>query len=340
MTHEEEIIRAVEKILPSVVSITITKHLEEMEGTLPFKNMTDVMIPKDEDGNVRLGGGSGFIISDDGLVLTNKHVIVDPDAHYAIFDQEGNKGDLTILACEPIHDVAILKTTLPENYRVAPLGDSRTLRLGQTVIAIGNAVGEFQSSVSTGVVSGLSRLITAISDMSGHQERLRGLIQTDAAINPGNSGGPLVNMNGEVIGINAAVVFGAQNIGFAIPIEKAKRDITDIQKYGRIRRPFIGIRYMLLNTALQQHFKLPINYGALVVREPIPGDHAVVPGSAAESAGIRDGDIILACNGKTITEKNSLEDILENTIPGDQISLTYLRGAEKETFQLKLNEWK
>ena len=213
MTHEEEIIRAVEKILPSVVSITITKHLEEMEGTLPFKNMTDVMIPKDEDGNVRLGGGSGFIISDDGLVLTNKHVIVDPDAHYTIFDQEGNKSDLTILACDPIHDVAILKTTLPENYRVAPLGDSRTLRLGQTVIAIGNALGEFQSSVSTGVVSGLSRLITAISDMSGHQERLRGLIQTDAAINPGNSGGPLVNMNGEVIGINAAVVFGAQNIG-------------------------------------------------------------------------------------------------------------------------------
>src|SRR3989344_1069024 len=340
MTHEDEIVRAVEQILPSVVSITISKNANLISRQLPLDGIMSEGLAKDADGNIKLGCGSGFLISNDGLVLTNKHVIMDPEAQYAIFDQDGGRSDVTILARDPIHDVAILKMNKSPNMRAAPLGNSGGLRLGQTVIAIGNALGEFQSSVSTGVVSGLSRLITAISDVSGHQERLRGLIQTDAAINLGTSGGPLVNLRGEVIGINAAVVFGAQNIGFAIPIEKAKRDITDIQKYGRIRRPFIGIRYMLLNTALQQHFKLPINYGALVVREPIPGDHAVVPGSAAESAGIRDGDIILACNGKTITEKNSLEDILENTIPGDQISLTYLRGAEKETVQLKLNEWK
>lgn len=337
MTHEDEIIRAVEQILPSVVSITISKHAEFANRMLPFDGVTQEL-SKDDDGNIKLGGGSGFIISDDGLVLTNKHVIMDPDAEYTVFDQDGGKSNVQIMARDPIHDVAILKITPPKRFAVAPLGNSRDLRLGQTVIAIGNALGEFQSSVSTGVVSGLSRLITAISDISGHQERLRGLIQTDAAINPGNSGGPLVNLHGEVIGINAAVVFGAQNIGFAIPIEKAKRDLDDITNYGRIRRPFIGIRYLLINPAIQKQFGLPVNYGAFVLREQIPGDHAVIPGSPADIAGIREGDIMLAANGKTISEKMSLEDILENTGPGDKISLSILRGKEKETLELELKE--
>jgi serine protease Do len=338
MSYEQDIVGAVEKVLPSVISIVITKKAEEMTRALPFRNMSEVNIPKDDDGNVKIGGGSGFIISNDGLVITNKHVISEPNANYSAFDQYGNKSAVTVMARDPIHDVALLKMDLPKKFSVATLGTSDKLHLGQTVIAIGNALGEFQSTVSTGVVSGLSRLITAISDMSGHQERLRGLIQTDAAINPGNSGGPLINIHGEVIGINAAVVFGAQNIGFAIPIEKAKRDIDDINKYGRIRRPFIGVRYMLINAGLQKHFKLPVAYGALVVKEPIPGDHAVVPGSAAERAGIKDGDILLACNGKTITEKNSLEDILESSEPGDKVAITFLRGNEKETVNLTLKE--
>ncbi len=336
MTHEDEIVRAVEVALPSVISITISKHVNIAERELPFRGTWK----EDDKENVRIGGGSGFIISTDGLILTNKHVITDPDADYAVFDQAGRKHAVKILARDPIHDVAILKISPPHNFKPIPLGSSGNLRLGQTVIAIGNALGEFQSSVSTGVVSGLSRFIMALNDMSGQQERLRGLIQTDAAINPGNSGGPLINIKGEVIGINAAVIFGAQNIGFAIPIEKAARDLADIQNFGRIRRPFIGVRYMIINKAIQQHFSLPMNYGALVVREPIPGDHAVIPGSAAERAGIREGDILLSCNGKTITEKLPLEDILENTSPGDKISLTILRGKEKETVFLELKEWK
>lgn len=340
MTHEQEIVRAVEAILPSVISIAITKHVDAFMKQLPLDGIRGEEIPKDENGNIRLGGGSGFLISEDGLVLTNKHVIMDPDADYTVFDQDGRKSDVQILARDPIHDVAILKIPPPKRVRPAPLGNSHDLRLGQTVIAIGNALGEFQSSVSTGVVSGLSRLITAISDASGHQERLRGLIQTDAAINPGNSGGPLINISGEVIGINSAVVFGAQNIGFAIPIEKAKRDIEDIKKYGRIRRPYLGVRYMLINNSLQKHFGLPTNYGALVVREAIPGDHAVIPGSPAETAGLREGDILLTCNGKTITEKFTLEDILETTAPGDIVTLTYLRGNDKGTANIELKEWR
>ncbi|MEK7630692.1 MAG: trypsin-like peptidase domain-containing protein [Patescibacteria group bacterium] len=337
MTHEDEVVRAVEKILPSVVSITISKHVDFVNRMLPLDGIA-ADLPKDADGNIRLGGGSGFIISNDGLVLTNKHVIMDPDAQYAIFDQSGARSDVQILARDPIHDIAILKMTPPANFATASLGKSQNLRLGQTVIAIGNALGEFQSSVSTGVVSGLSRLITAVSDMSGHHERLRGLIQTDAAINPGNSGGPLINLHGEVIGINAAVIFGAQNIGFAIPIEKAARDLGDIQKYGRIRRPFLGVRYLLANTALQKQFGLPVNYGAFVVREMIPGDHAIIPGSPADIAGVKEGDIILACNGKSINEKTSLEDMLENTNPGDTLTFSVLRGTEKLTIPIELKE--
>ncbi|HEY4477624.1 MAG TPA: trypsin-like peptidase domain-containing protein [Candidatus Paceibacterota bacterium] len=340
MTYEEEVMQAVEHILPSVVSIVISRHAHLVGPTLPFKGVEQQNAQTGEGLDVKIGGGSGFIVSDDGLVLTNKHVIMEPDANYTIFDQNGDKSDVQVLARDPIHDVAILKMIPPKHFRIAPLGNSHTLRLGQTVIAIGNALGEFRSSVSTGVVSGLSRLITAVSDLSGQQERLRGLIQTDAAINPGNSGGPLINTRGEVIGINAAVVFGAQNIGFAIPIEKATKDLEDIKQFGRIRRPFIGIRYLIINAELQKQLRLPLDYGALVVREPIPGDHAVVPGSPAEKAGIKEGDLVIACNNHAITEKNSLEDYLENTKPGGKISLTVLRNGEKHSLALELKEWK
>lgn len=340
MSHEDEVVKAVEAILPSVVSISITKHADMINRSLPFGGGPDTNISQDTDGNIKIGGGSGFLISKEGIVLTNKHVISDPDADYVVFDQDGQKSDVKIVARDPIHDVAMLQITPTSAMRPAPLGNASDLRLGQTVIAIGNALGEFQSSVSTGVVSGLSRFITAISDMSGQQERLRGLIQTDAAINPGNSGGPLINLHGQVIGINAAVIFGAQNIGFAIPIEKAKRDLNDIHQYGRIRRPYLGIRYLLLNKELQKHFRLPTEYGALVVREQIPGDHAIIPDSPAFHAGLKEGDILLTCNGKTITEKNTLEDMLETTSPGDSISLTFLRGDEKDTVRLELKEWR
>ncbi|MEK7643068.1 MAG: trypsin-like peptidase domain-containing protein [Patescibacteria group bacterium] len=337
MPHEEKIVEAVERILPSVVSITITKAANVFEPELPFR---DIRPPNTSTEEVRLGGGSGFIVSEEGLVLTNRHVITDPDAHYVAFDQNGIPSEVRILAQDPIHDVAILKITPPKKFSVAKLGNSQELKLGQTVIAIGNALGEFESSVSTGVVSGLSRLITAINDISGTQERLRGLIQTDAAINPGNSGGPLVNLSGEVIGINSAVIFGAQNIGFAIPIEKARRDLHDIKRFGRIRRPFLGIRYIILNKELGARFRLPVDYGALVVREQMPDDHAVVPGSAAALAGIHEGDIVLSCNGRTITEKETMEDILETITPGEKIMLVILRDQEKHSIAIELKEWK
>ena len=163
--------------------------------------------------------------------------------------------------------------------------------------------------------------------MSGKQERLRGLIQTDAAINPGNSGGPLIDLDGNVIGINVAIVFGAQNIGFAIPIKKAVRDLTDIKEHGRIRRPFLGVRYVLLNKRIADRFQLPVSHGAYILKEGIPGDHAIVPGSAADKAGLKEGDIIITCNKKRITEKETLEDMLEGLTVGDEVRFGILAGG-------------
>lgn len=333
--------------MPAVVSITAAKDWEALQsaarklaplGFQPLEEMPDMEgpvpdgIPLTDDGKVRLGGGSGFLVDKTGIILTNRHVVADPEAEYTVVFDNDLSFPLTVVAHDPIHDVAILKINtqgrvLPDLPPPATLAEEKPLELGQTVIAIGNALGEFKNSVSTGVISGLSRLISAVTDMSGKQERLRGLIQTDAAINPGNSGGPLIDLDGNVIGINVAIVFGAQNIGFAIPIKKAVRDLIDIKEHGRIRRPFLGVRYVLLNKRIADRFQLPVSHGAYILKEGIPGDRAVVPGSAADKAGLREGDIIVTCNKKRITEKETLEDLLEGLTVGDEVRFGILAGG-------------
>ena len=362
MTHEEQIVQAVKNTMPAVVSITAAKEWSALQeaarkmapfGASPFPEgpppgMEETMpmpdgIPTTEDGKVRLGGGSGFLVDSSGLILTNRHVVADPDAEYTAVLYNEISYPVSILARDPIHDVAILKIdakgrTLPK-LPVVSLAPEKNLELGQSVIAIGNALGEFKNSVSTGVVSGLSRLIAAITDMSGQQERLRGLIQTDAAINPGNSGGPLIDLAGNVIGINVAIVFGAQNIGFAIPIDKAKRDLDDIQQHGRIRRPFLGVRYVLLNKQISDRFGLPVAHGAYILKEAFPGDHAVIPGSAADKAGLKEGDIIVTCNKKRISDQETLEDMLESMEIGDEIRFGVLQdGIKRKITTLRLEE--
>ncbi|OGZ43325.1 MAG: hypothetical protein A2928_03385 [Candidatus Taylorbacteria bacterium RIFCSPLOWO2_01_FULL_45_15b] len=346
MTHEEQIVQAVKKIMPAVVSITAAKDWEVLQeaarklAPLGFPSPEEMPamegpmpegIPLTDDGKVRLGGGSGFLVDKSGIILTNRHVVADPEAEYTVILDNELSFPLTVVANDPIHDVAILKVNMEgralPDLSVASLAEEKSLELGQTVIAIGNALGEFKNSVSTGVISGLSRLISAITDMSGKQERLRGLIQTDAAINPGNSGGPLIDLDGNVIGINVAIVYGAQNIGFAIPIKKAVRDLADIKEHGRIRRPFLGVRYVLLNKRIADRFQLSVSHGAYILKEGIPGDHAVIPGSAADKAGLKEGDIILTCNKKRITEKETLEDMLEGLTVGDEVRFGILAGG-------------
>jgi S1-C subfamily serine protease len=339
MDHEEKIISIVKKAMPAVVSIMVGKDYEELLREKPYELMVprgdhlDLPLPEEElphtpGGKVRVGGGSGFIVDETGLILTNKHVVHDPKAEYIITTPTEDIYTAKVLAKDPLNDVAILKIEAADLPFIA-LGNSDKVRLGQTVLAVGTALGEFQNTVSSGIISGLSRFITAFTDMEGHSERLRGLIQTDAAINPGNSGGPLVNLDGEVIGINSAVVFGAQNIGFAIPVNKAKRDLIELKKYGRIRRPFLGIRYLSLNPAIKKRMRLTVDNGALVLREATTRP-AIVVGSAAEKGGLKEGDIILELNHAAINEKTSIEDVLEKMAIGDNIPMKIWRdGAEK-----------
>lgn len=341
MPEKSPIIKVVKKSAPAVVSIVIAKNLPKLENFpdffpfLPFGfNPAELykQIPPemfDEHGRVKIGGGSGFIVSEDGFVLTNKHVVVDPKADYTVVASEGEKYHAKVVARDPINDVAILKIEGKDLSHIE-LGESSNLELGQTVVAIGNALGQFQNTVSTGIVSGLSRHITAQAGADGRQQELRGVIQTDAAINPGNSGGPLVDIDGKAIGINSAVVFGAQNIGFAIPINAAKKALSDIKKYGHIRAPFLGLRYLLIDPVLKMRHNLPVDYGALVVPEATPGDYGVLKNSPAEKAGVLEHDIILEVDAKKITKDMPLSDVIQNHEVGDKLRLKILRRDGKE----------
>ncbi len=335
MTNENS--KIIKALMPAVVSIAISKNLEEIEKEIPPElynvfpfGAPNLGIPDekiDSRGMVEIGGGSGFIVDPSGIILTNKHVISDTQAEYAVITNDGKKYPAEILARDPIDDVAIIKinaTKLP----AVKLGDSRNVELGEEVIAIGNTLGIFKNTISKGIISGLSRSITAKTGENEPATELRGLIQTDAAINPGNSGGPLINMNGEVIGINTAIVFGAQNIGFTIPINAAKRDLEDLKKYGKVRRPLLGLRYININQNLKEKMNLPVNYGALIIGKP-PHNEAIIPGSPAAKAGIKLKDIIIECNGEKITTDKTIQDFLEELAVGDILKMKILR-AEKE----------
>jgi len=298
-------------------------------------------MPKIKDGkkeSVKIGGGSGFLISSDGLIITSRHVVEDPDADYTVIVEPTKIYPAKILERDPINDIAILKIEA-KNLPCLQLGDSEEIELGQEVAAIGNALGEFHDTISAGIISGLSRYIRATNEFTRQAERLRGLIQTDAAINPGNSGGPLVDMEGRVIGINTAVIMGAQNIGFAIPINYAKKDLEEIKKYGKIQVPFLGIKYIILTKEVAEKNKLAVNYGALIVRETL-GEGPVVVGSAAERAGLKEFDIILEAKGEKITTENPLSDILQRSKIGEEIELKILRAGQEIITKVELEEKK
>ena len=331
--------QVIKKVLPAMVTITVSKLLPVFEtpfGAPPLGQEQFFMIPKGKK-KIDIGGGSGFITDPSGIILTNRHVVADPQAEYVVVLDEEEKYPAQILARDPINDVAILKIN-KKNLPAIELGDSSKLELGQTAIAIGNVLGMFRNTVSVGVVSGLSREITAGDAVTKQMTKLRGLIQTDAAINPGNSGGPLIDITGKVIGINTAMVFLAENIGFALPINNAKKDLADLKKYGKLRLPFLGVRYILLNKELQKKFNLPIDHGALMISEPTPEGEAVVPGGAADKAGIREGDVILEIKKIQVSEKLLLEDILQKCQVGETINLKALRNGKEMMFKVVLAE--
>jgi serine protease Do len=336
---DKKVIKTIRSVMPAVVSIAIAKHLEDLQNEIPKDSPIpaqaiagDMAQMADHNGMVQVGGGSGFIIESNGLVMTNKHVIVDAKAEYTVILNDGRKFAATVLSRDPINDVAILKIAVLRGLPTLRLGDATRLQLGQSVIAIGNALGIFKNTVSLGIISGLSRSIAAQADAGAPPQEMRGLIQTDAAINPGNSGGPLVDGDGRVVGVNAAIVSGAQSIGFAIPVNAARRDLADIRKYGRIKRPLLGLRYMMIDDELKEKMHLPVDHGALVIREA-PHDYAVVPDSPADRAGLRENDIVLELTTekhgrKKLDRDHPIQDFLEDLNVGEEIELTYLRGGK------------
>ena len=328
-TEEKTVIEVAKEALPSVVSVIITKEVDYWDTFFPFG-------PPSGTKKQEAGRGTGFIVSEEGLIVTNKHVASVSGGDYTVVDSKGKRYQATILALDPGQDLAVLKIQA-NGLPFLKFGDSDGLEIGQTVIAIGNALGEFGNTVSVGVVSGLSRTITAGGGGIA-TEVLTGLIQTDAAINQGNSGGPLLNLRGEVVGVNTAMALGAENIGFAIPANLAKRDVAQVKSSGKITHPFLGVRYVLITDEIKANNNLPVNYGAWIVRGENPGEVAVGPGSAAQIAGIKEGDIILEFNGEKINPDNSLGKIIMKYNPGDKVTLKVLRGGQEKTFPLTLDE--
>ena len=345
---EKRVIKTIKKVMPAVVSITIAKKLEDLQKEIDKSDTEQGGAPHpatqlpdgiaDKRGMVQVGGGSGFIVGSDGLILTNKHVVSDVAAEYTVMLNDGRSFPGTIMSRDPINDVAILKIDA-DQLPCLKLGDATKLELGQGLIAIGNALGVFRNTVSLGIVSGLSRSITAQADPEAPPQEMRGLIQTDAAINPGNSGGPIVDADGYVVGVNAAIVSGAQSIGFAIPVNAARRDLDDIKKYGRIRRPLLGIRYIMIDGDLKEKMHLPVDRGAIVTRES-QHDYAVAPQSPAAKAGIKEKDIILELNGKTLDRDHPIQDSLEELNVGDEITLRVLRDGKEMDVAMTLTERK
>ncbi|MBQ3430699.1 trypsin-like peptidase domain-containing protein [Candidatus Saccharibacteria bacterium] len=275
--------------------------------------------------------GTGIIVSPDGYVLTNKHVIDSATKIYVVLDDGTVFSDVSLLAVDPLNDVAFLKINGAENLTAATLGDSKTISTGQQVIAIGNALGQYQNTVTSGIVSGTGRSLVASDESYQNAESLTDMIQTDAAINSGNSGGPLVNAAGEVIGINTAVA-EANGIGFAIPISSVKGMLKSLLETGEAKRAYIGVSYASLDAATAIENNLPTTYGAYV--------SSVVSGSPAEKAGLKKGDIIIAVDNIKIGANSSLGTLLGEHTVGETVTLTYLRGSDQSSASLTLAEYK
>jgi serine protease Do len=343
-SEDSFVIDAVKKTNPAVVSVIISENVPKYEEyvdpnqqTNPFGDMFpgfNFNIPQYKQNgtqNEEVGGGSGFLVSSTGLIVTNKHVVDQTGATYTVFTNDGKKYTAKIVAKDPVLDIALIKITPPVgmSFPYLTLGDSDTLQLGQSVIAIGNALGEYKNTVSVGVVSGLSRSITA-GDQSGSSETLDHVIQTDAAINPGNSGGPLLDLSGNVIGVNVAVAEGSQSIGFALPIDSVKSAILSVENTGKIIRPYLGVRYVQIDAAMKEANNLSVDYGVLVKPGTSTTDLAVIPGSPADKAGIVENDIILDVDGVKLDDTNSLSDIIRGKSIGQVITLTILhKGVQK-----------
>lgn len=324
LTEESVVIDVAENVSPSVVTVSMQTLPRQVLQFNPFSGFTSRI-----QGGTPQDIGSGFIVSKDGLVVTNKHVVSDTTAKYKIITKDDKEYEVKTISRDPANDIAILKIEAVD-LKPVELGDSTNLKVGQFVIAIGTALGEFRHTVTTGVISGLGRGITAGSPYEGYAEKLDDIIQTDAAINPGNSGGPLLNSLGQVIGVNVAVAQGANNIGFALPVNIVKEALKEFNANGGFaKKAYLGVEYQIIIQANAILNSVP--QGAYVVQ--------VVTGSPAEKAGIKDGDIITKIDTIEITEKNGgLSKVVAEKKAGDTITVELWRDGKTEKLQITLSE--
>jgi len=361
--EESQVIEAIEKVSPAVVSIVITQELNTMrsQGTSPFELFfpndpffqdffgqqfpNQPQAPSDESSDdepirQKVGGGSGFFISEEGLILTNRHVVARDDVEYTVITKDGTEFTAEVVSRDFFNDIAVIKVVAEEDaelpeFPAVSFGNSNKLKIGQSVIAIGNALAEFENSATKGIISAKGRQIVA-SDGLGRGENLSGLIQTDAAINPGNSGGPLINLVGEVVGVNTAIAANANGIGFAIPIDDVKPVVDSVKENGRIIRPILGVMFTMLSPELAKELELDIEEGAL-----LKGDgknFAVLPGKPAEKAGLIEKDVIIAVNGEEINQDNPLQQEIMKYAPGDTIKVKFIRKGEEREVEVTLEE--
>lgn len=319
ITAEESSIATVaEKVGPSVVSIVTTTNARSSFGS---------------SGEA---AGTGVIVSKDGYVMTNNHVL-ESARTVSVVDSNGELyEDVTIIGRDPLNDIAFLKIKSDKTFTPASLGNSSTIRTGQQVIAIGNALGQYSNTVTSGIISGTGRPITA-NTTNGDTESLTDLIQTDASINPGNSGGPLVNMAGQVIGINTAIVEDANGIGFAIPINATKGVLAGVLETGKVTRSYLGVNYLTVTPDVAREYKLSVNAGAYIYATGTA--NPVESGSPADKAGLKSGDIITKINNETVGTQGSLSSILGEYRPSDKVTVVFLRDDKEQTTSLTLGAY-
>ena len=321
VTEEENSIASVaEKVSPSIVSIVTQTQTQSYYGTSSGE-----------------AAGTGIIVSKDGYVMTNNHVIEDA-TNVSIVDSTGESySDVTIIGRDPLNDVAFLKISSSKEFSPVTLGNSSTIRTGQQVVAIGNALGQYSNTVTSGIISGTGRSVTASSGTGTSTESLTDLIQTDASINSGNSGGPLVNMSGQVIGINTAIAEDANGIGFSIPINSTKGILAGVLESGKIQRAYLGVSYITVTPDVAKQYNLSVSTGAYVYGSG--STNAVVSGGPADKAGIKNGDVITKVNDETVGTQGALSTILGEYRPGDKVTRTYLRDGKEQTASATLTAY-
>ena len=318
---EADLAELVEKTSPTVVSIVTS----QVSGQGFFQQEVE-------------GAGTGIVISEDGYILTNKHVISEARSVQVVMSDGTRHSDVTVVGSDPLNDIAFLKVKNVSDLKVATLGDSGAMRVGQDVIAIGNSLGQYQNTVTSGIVSGLGRPVTAASsELNSRVESLTDLLQTDAAINPGNSGGPLINSAGQVVGINTAIAADAQGIGFAIPINAAKGMIRGVITNGKVEKAYLGVQYVAITPDVRTEYKLSVDQGALVRSG---SGSAVESNGPADEAGIKDGDIITKVNEKYVGKQGGLGSLVAEFMPGEKITLTIIRDGKEQQKTLTLGAYK